>query len=376
MTNKENRTKLPVQYIKNLLIEDNFEIKSTRLLNTLGRMNITTLYELTSEKAFGNNEFSLAEDMLHSLDLKFPMTDEDWLQWEKIHEDCDFGEYNFFLETANYEIKNELYEAVVKSGVFSRFKLNMFNLDSHHSEIVLPDGIIEIGCCALAERHCSYIEKITIPEGVRIIGEQAFTGCSSIEKIIIPDSVTEIRNDAFSGCTSLGDVVLGKGLKIIENNAFAHTSIKKIKIPENVEEIQEHAFFAYTDLRDVIVSQQTKVDENAFEGCGHLNRNTDVYSKKISDAEKLYKDNPFKLLQELYAFCHEGYLPAAKMISTILRNNPAVPNPKWPLYEDFFLTCVKELYEGGDSTVMDDVTYLLKEDSRTKNPELARKMGI
>lgn len=132
----------------------------------------------------------------------------------------------------NLIIKNELYEAVVKSGVLSRFKLNMFNPDSNHSEIVLPDGIVEIGCFALADRHCRYIEKITIPEGVRIIGVQAFTGCSSIEKILIPDSVEIIEDLAFA------------------NDNRSITGCKK--------------------LQEVSVSSNTKIADNAFEGCVNL----------------------------------------------------------------------------------------------------------
>lgn len=63
-----------------------------------------------------------------------------------------------------------------------------------------------------------------------------------------------------------------------------------------------------------------------------------------------------------------------KKISNILRNNLAVQNPKWPLYKDYYLSYVKELFEGGDSAAIDDVIYLLKEDSRTKNAELANKI--
>ena len=43
-------------------------------------------------------------------------------------------------------------------------------------------------------------KKVTIPEGVTIIGENAFENCTSLTEINIPDSVTSIGKGAFKGC--------------------------------------------------------------------------------------------------------------------------------------------------------------------------------
>ena len=47
------------------------------------------------------------------------------------------------------------------------------------------------------------IKEITIPEGVRTIGEWAFRNCSSLEAVMIPESVTEIAAEAFLSCPEM-----------------------------------------------------------------------------------------------------------------------------------------------------------------------------
>lgn len=74
----------------------------------------------------------------------------------------------------------------------------------------------------------SVITGMVIPEGVEIIGEQAFSGCELLKQITIPGSVTEIGYLAFSSCYSLEEV---KFAQMNEQDETAkHYSIKKIGI--------------------------------------------------------------------------------------------------------------------------------------------------
>lgn len=53
---------------------------------------------------------------------------------------------------------------------------------------------------------CHGVSKITLPEGVEYIGEDAFKDCDALESIVIPKSVTEIGSSAFEGCSALKSV--------------------------------------------------------------------------------------------------------------------------------------------------------------------------
>lgn len=63
-------------------------------------------------------------------------------------------------------------------------------------------------------------ETVEIPEGVTVIGEDAFSGCDSITSVVIPKGVTKIGDNAFSGCEGLKSLIIPKGLKKIGEDAF------------------------------------------------------------------------------------------------------------------------------------------------------------
>lgn len=64
-------------------------------------------------------------------------------------------------------------------------------------------------------------ENVTIPSGVKIIGEDAFSGNLSIKTVTIPNGVEEIRYHAFSGCDMLKSVNIADSVRIIGQAVFS-----------------------------------------------------------------------------------------------------------------------------------------------------------
>ena len=63
------------------------------------------------------------------------------------------------------------------------------------------------------------LKEIILPDGLEVIGKDAFGFCSSLKEVTVPASVTRIDEYAFYSCTSLlevnmlgseSDMVLGK----------------------------------------------------------------------------------------------------------------------------------------------------------------------
>ncbi|MCD8294712.1 MAG: leucine-rich repeat domain-containing protein [Clostridia bacterium] len=77
--------------------------------------------------------------------------------------------------------------------------------DTH---VVIPDGVTIIGVNAF---YCkAEIQGVEIPDTVTKIGEGAFGECTSLESITIPASVTQISRGAFYNCNSLQTInILG-----------------------------------------------------------------------------------------------------------------------------------------------------------------------
>lgn len=107
--------------------------------------------------------------------------------------------------------------------------------------------------------------EYTVPDGVEIIGERAFSNSIGLETINLPDSIKSIERYSFSGsglhrfvqpknqkricantfefCQQLHIVELQEGLKVIDDDAFdSCTALEKIDLPDSLMIIGKSAF--------------------------------------------------------------------------------------------------------------------------------------
>ena len=88
--------------------------------------------------------------------------------------------------------------------------------------------------------RCQKLQSITLPDGVKSIGNRAFQGCKGLAdengfvivkdilfdydgsggNVVVPEGVTSIGVGAFSGCVSLQSITLPEGVTRIGNEAF------------------------------------------------------------------------------------------------------------------------------------------------------------
>ena len=107
------------------------------------------------------------------------------------------------------------------------------------------------------------ISSVVIPDGVKLIDEQAFFS-SSLSEINIPNSVTTINSSAFAfaGLTSL---TLPNALTRISSQTFRNTKIRSLIIPPSVTIIEYSAFSEVPLTSLVIPNTVTEIGGNAFE---------------------------------------------------------------------------------------------------------------
>ena len=109
-------------------------------------------------------------------------------------------------------------------------------------------------------------KEIVIPEGIIEIGNNAFSSCYEIKSISIPDSVKSIGSQAFYNCASLSTIILPKGIKKISQGMFIASAIKTVEIPESVEIIEAGAFAVCFELEKLILPESLKeIGEGAFD---------------------------------------------------------------------------------------------------------------
>ena len=92
----------------------------------------------------------------------------------------------------------------------------------------------------------------SIPSGVKIIDEYAFSNCTKLESISFPASLTTLKFAAFEYCSNLTSVVIPKTVTSIPNCAFDNcTSLTSVTIPVNVTSIGNYAFANCTSLTTI-----------------------------------------------------------------------------------------------------------------------------
>lgn len=93
-----------------------------------------------------------------------------------------------------------------------------------------------IGIAAGAFQDMEKLTAITLPAGLKNIGNYAFGGSTKgtgLTAIVIPDSVESIGDNAFRNAKSLATVTIGKGVKTIGASAFAGTAITNLTYNAN-----------------------------------------------------------------------------------------------------------------------------------------------
>ena len=117
--------------------------------------------------------------------------------------------------------------------------VDFFNRNA--TRITIPEGVTSIGNNAFG--NYTSLEEVVLPSTLTSIGSGAFASCSNLTRITIPEGVTSIGNSAFISCASLTEINLPSTLTSIGSGAFARCSnLTRITIPEGVTSIGSGAF--------------------------------------------------------------------------------------------------------------------------------------
>ena len=115
---------------------------------------------------------------------------------------------------------------------------------------------------------------VNVKDGTITIACNALDSCTKVTKVVIPNSVKHIGAEAFTGCTALATVTMGTGIESCGENAFYKTKFYNTSAnwTNNVLYAGKCLIAARTSLSGVytIQSGTTVIADCAFMGCESL----------------------------------------------------------------------------------------------------------
>ena len=161
-------------------------------------------------------------------------------------------------------------------------------------EVVIPPQVVEIGCAAF---YGCYLKKVTLNEGLAVIGEDAFA-INELEEITIPESVSSIGESALRRIPKVYTKRYIDGLvsAVTEPKLFAETSYC-------VElSIAKHEFIVPAHVESVEVAESMILEALSGEG----NKTNTLYTCSISIAER--QDTAIKMYEKTQSQKAKEYL--------------------------------------------------------------------
>lgn len=134
----------------------------------------------------------------------------------------------------------------IKVAEGTKYVLRCAFYNSHASEIIFPDSLIELGPESI--KACDNLQHIDFGKGIKRIGGAdmpTISYCESLTELDIPEQVEAIGINTFYCLKGLTTVHFHDGIKRIERYAFASCDkLKDITLPESVTNIGQFAFGA------------------------------------------------------------------------------------------------------------------------------------
>jgi len=171
----------------------------------------------------------------------------------------------------------------ISDGVFSGC--------SSLTSVEIPEGVNSIGVFAFSD--CRKLQNILLPGSITNLGSGAFRKC---DKLADDQGFVIVKDVLYSYCGSGGDIKIPEGVRIIDNEAFyLRKKITGVVIPEGVTRIGYNAFSGCTNLTYVVIPGS--VTDISFSVFGYANQ-PQIRAPRGSYAEAYAKEGHYPFVAE------------------------------------------------------------------------------
>ncbi len=203
-------------------------------------------------------------------------------------------------------------------------------------------GVKEIGQSAF--NGCTGLTELNLPDQLEEMGPYAFRGCTGLTQLTLPGSMGSTGINSFDSCTSLESVTVGEGMTNVSSSFKGCTSLKRVQLPSTLDTISESAFYGCTSLAELkIPANVTYIGSWCFRNC------TSLAELELPAGLRYLKDGAFEgctklrkvnLPSGLNRLYYDTFKNCASLASV------TVPDGVWEINSNCFEGCasLKEVY--------------------------------
>lgn len=261
-----------------------------------------SIYKIVEPEIYNNMSALFESDMNNNI---LPKTN---LAKNKNNTSVNQGSTTKKTNSENKTVPNNLSKEKPKNSEFDIKDNVLIKYRGKKSNVIVPDGIVEIGDSAFKESMT--VGSITLPNSVKIIGEEAFKSCVRLWQINLPEGLTTIKDRAFNYVTTIKSITFPSSLKHIGKEAFSFNGFYEITIPSSIKELKSKTFANALYLKTVIFEGNPILSDDVFQNSDTIK--TIRYKVSIEEAfNSIIKgSNVIKLskskIKEIY--CKDGVL--------------------------------------------------------------------
>ncbi len=150
----------------------------------------------------------------------------------------------------------------IMPGVFEGMKI------SHVENVKLSKNISSVG----TENFCnsSIITTVNFSSGLDEVPKGCFNNLTGLSEIFWGENITKIGDNTFKYCKSLANLSVPEGISIIGSEAFSYSGIVSLQIPSSVTEIGENAFYHSESLNSIVIENGITNLDNVFVMCENI----------------------------------------------------------------------------------------------------------
>ena len=182
--------------------------------------------------------------------------------------------------------------------------------------VTVPEGYRAIGGNAF--EHNQELQWITVPNSVTEIGREAFQDCGGLETAVFSSNLTQIPDKCFYGAEKLS-LVVAPNVREVGQKAFCMTNLSNFRRIGNgrLEKIGAFAFSRCKKLTKLDLSECKSVSRGAFAECTGIRTLTLTDGVRIDEQNLLslfsknadaYRSSGY-LLEEVIYRCDKGEIP-------------------------------------------------------------------